>query len=361
MDLLREHFGESKTSPSEERFNCPFCGETDHKMYVNTKNLRWICFKCDKRGNIISIIREYFSMSFPDAIELLQTYGYNTSPILAYMEELKSSEGYDELTEEEIFRIMFLKSMEEPEEAISIVDATYTTPPLPTGLHRLQDYFDNPMSFPFLNYLNGRNVTLEQIVLHDIGFILNGETTGSSGKLLPLQQHIFFPTRDIVTNDIVYWNTRNINQYGLKSINAPSGEGEYGKNNTVFNLNNAQHTDKLVIAEGVFDALAIGDSGIATFGKFITDDQLDLIVKGHRTRPDNKIYIFLDPDEVETMVKLAKRLKSKNVTEVYYINNPGEKDPADLGHENCQTLISKAIKANEQGEMQLMLGINLSS
>jgi hypothetical protein len=105
----------------------------------------------------------------------------------------------------------------------------------------------------------------------------------------------------------IYWNTRSIETHPyIKSFNAPSRPGEYSKENTVFNLNNAHKAKFVFIHEGVFNSFMTAPGGIATFGKQITDEQLKLIIL--EETPGKPIYLMQDSDAWEQMIKAANRI-----------------------------------------------------
>jgi DNA primase len=153
----------------------------------------------------------------------------------------------------------------------------------------------------------------------------------------------------------MYWNTRSIEKDAyIKSFNAPSRPTEYGKNNTIFNLNWAKYSDKIVITEGVFDALTIGgDSGVGTFGKMITTEQVDLLIRETEER-QLPIYLYLDRDAIDQMIKSAHRIKAKAPNRpLYFVLGDKKRDANDLGPEKVQELIDQAFPADSEGELKL--------
>lgn len=350
LDLLKQELGEDKPAGDQTRFDCPFCGENKKRFYVhNTKGL-WICFRCSDTGNPVSFTMNYFSIGFPEATDILASFDYNVEE----MRDNSSFRQYDSSLTEEEQLLLFISREGAPIEVEEEVKIP-TCPPLPTQSKPLISNFDNQEAFPFLTYLHGRGVTYGQIKQHNIHYTTYGEITLIDGRQLGLRNHLVLPTHNQF-NQLVFWNTRSIEPDGfIKSFNAPSKEEEYSKHNSVFNLNNAQRTSKIVIQEGVFDALTVGDSGVATFGKKVTRAQIALIATAAKEN-NIPIYIFLDGDAKNEMVRTAKDLReAEQGLTIYYVVNTTDADANDLGREACHQLIDNALLADAQGELQLDL------
>lgn len=346
LDFLEQEIGESKDAGTQERFNCPFCGETKHKFYVNKDNGLWLCFKCSEKGNPVSFVMKFYNMSYTEAVDVLSMYDYDVE---AGNTRYSPTQYGDDLTpDEQLF--LFISREGEPIEDSIDTSTIFTCPSPPTNIKSLSTNFDNPEAFVFFDYLHKRGVSLEQIYKHNISYVTYGQVTLIDGRQMDLVNHLIFYTLNDKGRPI-YWNTRSIeaNPF-IKSFNAPSKKNEYSKNNTIFNLNNAKKTDRIVINEGVFDALTIGDSGVATFGKKITDKQIDLLVSA--TKKNNiPIYLFLDTDAVKETMQTVKALQSKTRTPVYLVINNTGKDANDLGREKSEELIKEAVLADSDGQL----------
>lgn len=352
MDLLEEELGESKPAGNETRFNCPFCLNTKHKFYVENADLgRWICFKCSRSGNPVSFVMQYYHVDFEEAKEILLTYDYDVEE---YKKQRTSFTGYGAggLTEEERLLLYIARQGEPIEEEIKI---TYTCPRPPTNCKSLMENFNNPEAFIFFQYLQGRGVTLENIRDHNISYVTYGEVELVDGRKMNLINHLVFFTFD--NNGMpVYWNTRSIDPNPfIKSFNAPAKVTEYSKNNTVFNLNRARFYDKIVVTEGVFNAMTVGNHGVATFGKKVTEEQVKMMLEA-TAQFNTPIYLFLDKDAWREMIQSAHTIHRIDPTRpVYYVNSPTDEDANDIGTERCYEWISNAFLADAQGDLQLQL------
>lgn len=352
MDLLMQELGESKDAGTQTRFCCPFCGEHKHKFYVDKDRGLWICFKCSEKGNPVSFVTNYYGVNYPEAVDILANYDYDVEN---ERDNKYTPQQYGaDLSEEEQLLLFITREGEPFEEKKEI---RYTCPSPPTNCKTLIANFNNPEAYPFFQYLMGRGVTLEQIKQHNISYVTYGEVGLVDGRKMNLINHLVFYTMDD-DNKPLYWNTRSIDPSPfIKSFNAPSKEMEYSKNNTIFNLNNAKKSGRIVVQEGVFDAMTVGDSGVATFGKKVTDAQVDLL-SGAANTYNIPIYMFLDEDASKEMTKTAQVLQSKTTSPVYLVVNKTGMDANDLGKERCEELISQALPANTEGQLLFNL-INL--
>lgn len=346
LDLLKQELGEHRDAMEEVRFNCPFCGERKHKFYVHKEKGLWICFKCSEKGNPLSFVMEYYNVSFPEAVDILATFDYDVNG--ERDNKFTPAQYGNDLTPEEQL-LLYISRQGEPLESERRM--MYKCPTPPTNCKTLVANFNNPEAFPFFQYLHGRGVTLDQIKKHNISYVTYGQVELTDGRQLDLVNHLVFFTFDS-SGKPMYWNTRSIEQQPfIKSFNAPSKENEYSKNNTIFNLNNAKHTGRIVVQEGVFDAMTVGESGVATFGKKITDKQANLLIDAAALN-NLPLYLFLDEDASKEMVQTIQLLQSKNSSlPMYLVVNKTGMDANELGAAACEELLQKAILANTEGRL----------
>jgi CHC2 zinc finger len=350
LDLLRQELGEEKEAGNETRFCCPFCAESKYKFYVHNDEGLWICFKCDERGNPLKFVQDYFSASYNEAVDILATFDYD---VRSESDSFFNPKNYgEELTEEEQLLLFITREGAPPDKTNN---QHYTCPAPPTNCKALVNNVNNPEALPFFQYLHGRGVTWEQIVEHNISYVTYGTVRLVDDREMNLTNHVVFYTFD-ENRKPLYWNTRSIEkQPFIKSFNAPSREGEYSKNNTIFNLNNAKHADKIVVHEGVFNSFMTPDTGVATFGKQITEDQVKLLLSETQERKQ-PIYLFLDTDAYKQMISSANLIKEHEPTRaVYYVYSGLDDDANDLGIERCEQLVREAFPADATGELRLNL------
>jgi uracil-DNA glycosylase family 4 len=116
----------------------------------------------------------------------------------------------------------------------------------------------------------------------------------------------------------------------------------FPKGEVVFNWDMAIQTPYLVIVEGVFDAMAIGPSGIATLGKGVTDRQIANIIDFCGQRPDIHVVIMLDDDAQEEAFQL--QLKLNCYVRVTNVLLQGYHDAGDTPREEIWRQIHHNIK-----------------
>lgn len=350
LDIFIQELGDSKPAGNETRFNCPFCGNTKYKLYVENRRGLWQCKRCGEDGNPVSFVMKYYGVDFAEAAEILEMYDYDVkaqrkqnATIAQYGADLSESERL----------LLYIQRRGAPleEEQPKI---RYTFPRPPTNCKTLINNFNNPEAYPFFMYLHGRGITLEQIKEHNISYVTRGEVELVDGRKMILVNHVVFFTFDEKRKPL-YWNTRSIEKSpSIKSFNAPAKETEYSKKNVIFNLNNARKCGRIVISEGVFDSLTVGQEGVATFGKKITEEQVDLLIT--KTTVNIPIYLYLDRNATKEMIETAQLIHSKQPERlVYFVYSPNDDDANKIGQAKAHELISKAILADAQGELNLRL------
>lgn len=352
VDLVREECGAEIPAGRDSRFCCPFCNDHKNRLYVELEPpYRWHCFHCTLKGSPIGFVKEYYGVSGREAIDILRNFDYDIDDL--ELSKFNSQYNDSTLTEEEKLLLAMYDLTKEDE----VEQVKYTMPPLPTNTKFLVDTFRDAEAKPFLDYLKSRGVTAQDIIDHSIGYVKQGTVKLRSDRELTLDDHVIFITYNNA-GEPVYWNTRSIHKDAyVKSFNAPNEETEYGKKNTIFNLNRAKYTDKIIINEGVFNALTCGESGVATFGKQVTTDQINLLKQAHRRNPAIKYYVFLDRDAYDQGDKLAEQLSTFSEN-VYLVMNPTDDDANDLGYEKVQQLIAEALPFNNANRMlYLMLSV----
>lgn len=159
------------------------------------------------------------------------------------------------------------------------------------------------------DYLIKRGITEDDIEYYGIGL--------SKGRIL-------FPDFD-VDGDLVYWVSRAYDQSLPKYLNCP-----VSRERQIYNLGRwlNEKMDTITICEGPISAICAGRDAVATYGKLVSQTQIDLL----RSLPAKRVYIALDPDARKEAVKLAKDLVNY-FEELYLVPMAGKEDPASLGRQ----------------------------
>ena len=325
---------------NELRFTCPFCHSDKHKFYVSKSSGLWICYNCGLTGSLPKLIHQIYNTSYLDAQKMVD-------------------ENYGDFVDDSIQQDGLYASLLSLDNENSLDnDVRLVNPPLPTNTISLKDHVYDINAMPYFSYLNHRGVTWQQIVDNDISFVDDGICYTKNDNELHVIHSLVFKT--YWNNQFVYWNTRSIDPNPfIKTFNASAKQGEYSRNEVVFGLNQLKKHQSLVICEGVFNALTVTSNeyqGVATFGKQVTDDQINLILSQQDKFKD--IRLFLDNDAKGIEVELAHKLAHYyDPDKILLVNNPyGDQDANDLGNTKATELVSQAKGLDFLSEIAPLIG-----
>lgn len=296
-ELLDSVLGRSVSASGGEelRYNCPICEHFDRRLYVapdrSYKGIQgwFFCFQCEWKGPLDYLLK---TLGLPPRGDL-------PAPSLR---ELLLSLFPDDPT-----------ARENPREPV----------PWPRGAIWLEPHHKAT------HYLVNRGMTLQQIA--DYRLFLWEENA---------YMRIGIPEFDIDGN-LVYYVSRKYLE-GDKSFKY-IGEVE-GKRRRycLGNLWRAITYPEVLVCEGALDAIAAGPNAIWTYGKYVTDGQLDLICStGNRS-----FCVLLDGDAQEKAELLAERLMSRGL-KTRIASLPPDKDPADLGPAGVAPFVDAAPELDD--------------
>lgn len=181
-----------------------------------------------------------------------------------------------------------------------------------------------------MNYLTKRKLDIETIKQYGIGYTNIGYYA----------YRVIFPSYE--NGKLIYFSARSIFPVEKKSLNADAD-----KDNLLFGLDVYEKTEKdfIVIVEGAFDCVTVGDCAVALYGKHATVFQLNKLLSLNK----NKYYVMLDGDARKQALELCEKLFS-NGKEVYLVEMPEDNsDPNDMGREKCfERIKNNNIKITEQ-------------
>ena len=297
LKLITDRFGTDYKSASHDEitFNCPFCiskrgkADNDHKLYVNTKSLKFHCFKCNSSGRLNSV-----TMPKDFSGELYEILWQLKSP------DYVDADSCDEDGEDNIFYL--------PVNKIEKGTVAY-------------------------DYCVSRGITEDLINYYDIRLGV-GELMG----------------RIVIPNQVI--NNCWTDMYSARSMigQIPKYKNPTGakKNKLVFNLDKiSDGQEKIIIVEGVITAICGGKDCVAVYGCHPSHEQLDQIV----SKNPKSIYVCLDGDSagqsgmVPTLTYLLNRFKGT----LYAIAMPEGEDACDMGYKRFRAYI-EANKMLYQGE-----------
>jgi hypothetical protein len=270
----------------ELRFDCPLCekhgeptADTHGRLQIHITKQVYICYRCGAKGRMqrlfdaLGIETQVTVRSFSEIFEILLSSGVQVEP-------------YD---------------ADEP--------CDY-----PCQVRPVQDDWE---ARAYLELQRG--FSPEQI--EDAGIVVGMGHWGD---------RIFLPARN-AEGIVTYWVARTIRPDGEPKYLNPAGKS---RRFHVFNLAQvAQQREQVIITEGVFSAMAAGPTGIATYGKMVSNRQLQDLSSLRFKR----YYVALDGGEAIEAMHVADWLTSRG-NDVYVVNLPPGKDPDDVRNQFGQYL-----------------------
>lgn len=267
LAFLKSHHTVEGSWP-EFRLCCPLCHETKYRFGVNVEKQVAHCFRCD-----VALGKR----------ELFDLLGFNPLPDI----HGDPSEAIREILEE--------KSERKSKPAVSGIEIEGTF---------MAGAKDHPLYYRAARYLAGRGfdpyhlAETYHLILPDPGS--------------PLDDRVIFPI--IEGQEIVYYQARALGRALPKYLNPPKRICPVGKSQFIFNfsqaiqyLGNNPQCERLVICEGIFSALAVGENAVCLFGKEASQTQLNLIFRSGV----EKVHVLLDPGAEINALKLAAQLHTR--------------------------------------------------
>lgn len=267
-------------------YYCPECisrhgsPDTKGKLYVNTKTLKYHCFRCDYKGQIGRHVKI----------------------------------DYDKIYEED-------KDNLEVEELIKDINI----------INYGQDLFDLkiPIDKVFeskeaTEYLFKRGFTEKQLEYYDMRV---GNLNQEFGRIIIPNQ----VKKQVYTD---FYSARTYIDQKPKYHN-PGKE----KSKIIFNLFRQPEDNPIIIVEGALTAIAAGYHAVATLGKTITREQASQIFEKH----PSKIYVNYDYGAESFAENACKLLKSmKPDVPIYNVLMKDDRDAADLSYEEYVKCLESA-------------------
>ncbi len=150
-----------------------------------------------------------------------------------------------------------------------------------------------------------------------------------------LRNRIVFPDFS-VTGDLVYWVARDYVGRDPKYRNA-----KCPKNGKLYNATRWGRAGgkTVVICEGVISAIVTGVHAVATYGKYVTGEQ----VRSLRALDADDYVVAFDGDAIEYGASLASRLRKLGCS-TRVVRLPALMDPADVGFSEMKSRVANAVE-----------------
>lgn len=267
---------------------CPFCGEGKYHCSINLNKNKFYCRSCGYGGNLIFLLHEITGINKLKLKSLLRN---NT-------------------IEEKEIRI-------EKKGKLSLPPYTYS----------LKNTEVDGFSKSASAYLKERGFNRDTIVNNDLYYCKFGDYA----------YRIIIP----IYKDNILVNYLGRDWTGLQKIkymNCPNDKAIIRRSELIYtNRKKNEYKNRVIVVEGVTDYWNV-DYSIATLGKAISDQQLNLILELN----SNEIIFMLDPDAIYEAKKSLRELTlfHDNVK----ISRLSNADPADMKEEEIDSYIESAKK-----------------
>lgn len=283
-------------------FNCPACGG-GRKLYIEKETGKSKCFKgstdrCPSSGSPVYALSLLTGLNFKDVDKQI----FDLDPVI---------------TTDENFNIDF-KDVGK----VEVQASPAAGDDIPLDIIPIFD----PMASEGVTYLEGRGITKDMMIKYN--FLYS-----------PVMRRVVFP---VVMNNVLYgWQGRAIDKVdkAYRMYNMP---GPW-KALTLMFYQNLKGSEHAILAEGPVSALKFEKVGgfIASMGKDVSDQQLDLILKSGVKR----VYLALDRDAADKIQSIRNYLKSSLKYEVqcYNIDVPEHRDDfGDCTYDECAEMFKQA-------------------
>lgn len=278
---------------NELSMRCPKCGPTHDNdrqtLSINVVSDLWNCFRCESsfRGRKLQVPR------------LLDALGLDSLiPVFSEDEVVIEDDSLNKLRQ----RLLYDDKVEK--EYSPIVT-------LPDGYRK--DWEGTNIGMMLRKYLSeNRNLSDRCIRKYEIGYSIEGKYAG--GVILPL----------FMKGKLRFWQVRRV----LLRGGAPKYDSPPIDKSVLYGYDDIDKRHVIVV-EGMFDKLAVGESSVAVLGKSITDEQISLLAK----KSVSRVTVVLDGEAWPESVKMARLVFDKLWTAriVRAIRLPYGKDPGQLG------------------------------
>ena len=292
---------------------CPLCEDDRPRLYVSTETASWLCFHCHAQGNLHQLLMSVVGLDGHGA--------FDTSRSI----RLNGDDDYFELKEDRKPEPQKIAALELPGSFISI---TRETPEV------------------YLKYLARRHISPELAAARGIGY----SERGHYGKriIVPVKSDgvlYTFIARTVLATcpscsqglDVCTCRPRRF----PKVLTPPTANGAR-PSLTLYNIDSVRRSasPRLVVVEGVFDALRLPTEAVALLGSSASSTQVALIAGIARGRT---VTLCLDGDEAgyKGALKVAEALIGEMVR-VKVALLPEGADPGSLPMNELESCLVSA-------------------
>lgn len=291
----------ANVSPGWVGIDCPQCDDSSKHMGIEAKSLRCSCWRCNCKGNLFTILSEFYQISWGEYKSLF----IEEKPILQEPENL--TDQIKQILGQNPSDLAQERRSEAPE---------YQWPPLSIPVEKA--YMQDEMLQEFLRL---RGFLMEDAQQYGCRVTRFGR----------LAHRLLIP---------IHHQGRMIGLLGrsMRDDLEPKYLAEGPLNQTLYGLERIEPGQTIYLVEGVFDQWRMEEGSLASFGKKLSQDQKRLLF---RLRP-KAIYFCWDPDAFWQVEDACRELCSFGIR-IYKIDMLGEeKDPDLLGRQKILELCERS-------------------
>lgn len=309
----------SSVHKEEYRINCPFCGDTKFHGNVNFSKNTFHCYRCKwspRPGGLGSTLKDFLFHAEGITLRGNDISRYEDGSIREDLRKVIMKLSETDLEDTSVNRM----------DTVDIPDCTKKI--LPGG------GFLSDMAYDYLTSRFGREFSRLLIDRYDLHYCYDGEYFG----------RIIIPFR--VEGRVVWFQARS-----FMSVAGPKYMNPKIRLKPIFNYDSVSR-DILIITEGPFDAMCIGDGAVAVCGSSITDFQLKMMKK--RIYPYTtyrKIILCFDDDEAGIRGSLRHRKDLLDMCDDLFVVQGLESDPAGYGREARSKVLDNIVRFSTEVEI----------
>lgn len=250
----------------ELRVNCPYCIDDKQHMYISTILQTCHCFKCGTSASWVSLAMSVLQCTYWVALGEL----YHKPRMVDFTAVFNGKQ------------VTMLKAVTLPDGFANILNA------------------DTPTARLAYRYVIRRSFTDRHISYYNLGV----SPSVSYRLIIPIEGE--------------YWQGRRLYEWMEPKYLNPANPAK----DAIFNSQALDLYEEVVVCEGAFSAMAVGENAVALIGKECPNEKADRLMAASVKR-----YILtVEPEAIPEMSKLANKLyKAGKEVELWYYNG----DPAE--------------------------------